>query len=159
MKRVYHNFILWMNERLNRLRTLRAPAGNVLLLVPHCLQRSQCEHNILHNLDNCERCGQCDINEIIRMRDELDIQCNLAGGGEEALAAVRHPSVRLVVAVACERELVTGILAAFPTPVLTVPNVRPHGPCRDTEVDNARLRAVLESVIDQSPNSSVPNPP
>lgn len=148
MKRAWRNFVLWMNDRLNRLRTLRAPAENVLLLVPHCLQRSQCENNIVHDLDHCQRCGKCDIAEIIRMRDELGIQCNLAGGGEEALAAVRHASVRLVVAVACERELVAGITAAFPKPVLAVPNVRPHGPCRDTEVDNARLRAVLESVIE-----------
>jgi len=149
VKRAYNNFVLWLNDRVNRVRTLRAPAENVLLLVPHCLQRSKCDNNIMHDLDHCQRCGQCDVDAIIGMRDELGIQCNLAGGGEEALAAVRHPSVRLVIAVACERELVAGIMGAFPKPVLAVPNIRPHGPCRDTSVDNARLRGVLESVIEK----------
>ncbi|MDI3538299.1 MAG: uncharacterized protein PWQ13_322, partial [Bacillota bacterium] len=52
---------------------------------------------------------------------------------------------KAVVAVACERDLTSGLLDVYPLPVLGILNDRPHGPCVDTRVDMERVRqAVLE---------------
>ena len=31
----------------------------LLLLLPHCVQRSSCAQRLVHNPDNCRRCGAC----------------------------------------------------------------------------------------------------
>jgi hypothetical protein len=42
--------------------------------------------------------------------------------------------VQGVVAIACEKELRMGLMAAMPKAVFAVPNLRPHGYCVDTDV-------------------------
>ena len=37
-------------------------------------------------------------------------------------------------AIACEKELRTGLMAAMPKAIYAVPNLRPHGYCVDTDV-------------------------
>jgi hypothetical protein len=42
--------------------------------------------------------------------------------------------VQGVVAIACEKELRTGLMAAMPKAIFAVPNLRPNGYCVDTDV-------------------------
>jgi hypothetical protein len=144
---VFRNLVLSVNKALTGLRDLRVPAKNLLLLVPHCLQRSGCGRNIIHDLDQCEHCGQCTISALLKLRDEFGVQCSLVSGGREATTCVKKPDVKVVVAVACEKELADGVFSAFPKPVVTIPNLRPHGPCKDTQVDIERVKATLESLV------------
>ena len=139
--------LIRLNNWITHLRRPRVAPENLLLLVPHCLQRSACTQNIIHDLDQCRLCGQCNIAELIRIRDEYGLLCNLASGGRQAVSMVRDRRVRAVVAVACEKELVDGIRAAFPKPVLAVPNRRPHGPCKDTCVNIPDLEAALKEIL------------
>ena len=136
-----------LNNSLVRLRKSPVAPEHLLLLLPHCLQRKACKQNVKNDLDECRRCGLCNIGELIGLRDELGIRCVLASGGREAATAVRDPAVKLVVAVACEKELCDGIRAAFPKPVVAVPNERPQGFCRDTRVDVARVRTLIEGLL------------
>ena len=144
---VFRTLILKLNEWRVRVHRPRTSAEHVLLLVPHCLQRSTCERNIIHDVNRCARCGRCDVGDLLKLRDEFGIHCSLASGGREALAAARDAKIRVVVAVACEKELAEGILAAFPKPVVAVPNTRPNGPCKDTRVDAERVAATIRSVL------------
>jgi hypothetical protein len=41
----------------------------------------------------------------------------------------------MIIGVACERELTTGIQDTYPMPVYGILNDRPFGPCYDTDVD------------------------
>ncbi len=52
-----------------------------------------------------------------------------------------------VIAVACERELVSGIQDCYPLPVYGILNQRPHGPCTDTWADIARLERAIEHLL------------
>ena len=61
-------------------------------------------------------------------------------------AYVLRPEVKAVVAVACEKELVQGIRAAFPKPVVAVPNMTPEGSCRNTVVDPVAVVKAIESL-------------
>ena len=136
-----------LNNWITKLRRVRVPAANVLLLVPHCLQRTGCAQNVIQGIDACRRCGQCDVSGILSLRDASGVACNIVSGGREASAMVKDARVRAVVAVACEKELADGILASFPKPVMAVPNLRPCGPCRDTRVDLAAVRIALDNMI------------
>ena len=85
---------------------------------------------------------------LLAARDEYGVVCSVVGGGQQALAHTRRPDVKAVVAVACERELLQGILAAFPKPVFAVCNARPDGPCRNTRVDLSQVEAALDLLVD-----------
>ncbi len=50
-------------------------------------------------------------------------------------------------AIACERDLMSGIQDVYPLPAVGVLNIRPNGPCFNTKVDMAEVRATIESVI------------
>jgi hypothetical protein len=41
----------------------------------------------------------------------------------------------MIIGVACERDLTSGIQDSFPIPVFGILNKRPHGPCFDTDID------------------------
>lgn len=139
--------LIRLNNAVVRLRAPRVAPGNLLLLFPHCLQNSRCERNVVHDVDACARCGRCRLADLLKLRDAYGLLCCLASGGRQALARVRKPDVKAVVAVACEKELIDGIRAAFPKPVLAVPNLRPHGPCKDTDTDLATIRTAVESLL------------
>jgi hypothetical protein len=142
--------IIGLNNFSNRFRTLKARPDEILLLVPHCLQKTSCERNVIHDIDQCAHCGQCNITDIVKLRDEYGVKCNIASGGRQALDMVRDSSVKIVVAVACTKELSDGILAAFPKPVVAVPNLQPEGPCKNTRVNiDAAIQAV-RSLIDSN---------
>ena len=144
---VYHKLIIAINNRLVRWRRVKVRPEEILLLLPHCLHKQSCPRNVMHSLDECRRCGQCSIGALIAIRDDLGVVACIAGGGREALAQTRRPEVKAVVAVACCKELVQGIFAAFPKPVLAVSNQTPEGPCRNTLADPAAVIQAIESLI------------
>ena len=83
--------------------------------------------------------------DLARIRDEFGVVACVVGGGRQALAQTRRPEIKAVVAVACDRELVQGIWAAFPKPVLAIPNLTPEGPCKTTLADPKAVVAAIES--------------
>jgi len=120
---------------------------NLLLLVPRCLQKSGCAQTLGETVDDCNACGQCGVTDLLAIRDEFGIHCSVAAGGREALAFVRDPKIKAVVAVACEKELSQGILAVFPKPVLGVLNIQTNGPCRNTRMDSDLVRTAIRSML------------
>jgi len=52
----------------------------------------------------------------------------------------------LIIAVACERDLTSGIQDTAPLPVYGVFNQRPFGPCLNTQVAIDRVEAVLKEI-------------
>jgi uncharacterized protein len=142
--------LIRLNNTITRARGVRVKPENLLLLVPHCLQDGKCTKNLMQDINNCAGCGLCNIVALLKLRDELGIRCNIAGGGRQALEFVRDPATKAVVAVACEKELMDGIRASFPKPVYAVHNLRPYGPCKDTEVEMAKVREAIGLLLDNS---------
>jgi hypothetical protein len=54
---------------------------------------------------------------------------------------------KLVIAVACERDLTSGIKDCYPLPVIGILNDRPNGPCFNTNVDLVKIEQALHSVL------------
>jgi len=70
-----------------------------------------------------------------------------AGGGEEARAAIKEYRPTCILALACERDLMSGIKdVAAKIPVLAIPNRRPEGPCKNTEFSLAELEEALRFI-------------
>ena len=71
----------------------------------------------------------------------------IATGGTIARRIVVQARPRIIVAVACERDLSSGIQDTHPLPVFGVINERPNGPCLDTFVSIRRLESAIRRFI------------
>ena len=54
---------------------------------------------------------------------------------------------KLVLAVACERDLTSGIKDCYPLPVIGILNDRPFGPCFNTTVDVRKIDDALSQIL------------
>ncbi len=48
-----------------------------------------------------------------------------------------------IVAVACERDLSSGVIDTYPLPILGIVNERPFGPCFNTRVKIDRVKEAI----------------
>ena len=140
-KEGYQRFVINLNNRLVKREKIKAK--KILLLLPHCLQRSECDIRLTYNIYNCERCGKCEIKDLIRIADENSLKLSIATGGSLARRIISNVKPDAVVAVACENDLSSGIADSYPLPVLGVPNERPCGPCMDTIVDLQKVKDAI----------------
>jgi hypothetical protein len=121
--RLSHSFIRVSNE-------LAGPGrrpGPILVLFPRCLRadiRSEAK-------DICS--------------GYEEVRLHTAPGGTEARKIIHDTGPGAIVAVACERDLISGIQDVAPRiPVIGIPNTRPEGPCTDTTIDTDELRSAIE---------------
>ena len=138
-------YISYLN-RLVLLKNIHIRPDKILILIPHCLQWDKCPHKITRNSQNCHRCGQCPIGSILEMADSKGSYLAVATGGTLARQIVRERRPQAIVAIACERDLVSGMQDVFPMPVLGLLNKRPNGPCFNTDVDLDALKTLLETI-------------
>ncbi len=141
-KESFQAFIIKLNNRL----VIRGKhrGRRILLLMPHCLQVDECKIRLTHNINNCERCGKCEIKGLIGIAERNGLELHVATGGNLARRIVKHANPDAIVAVACERDLSSGIADTYPLPVLGIPNIRPYGPCINTQVDLGRVEEAIE---------------
>lgn len=136
-----------INNQLVLAAQLRATPDKLLLLMPHCLQFHECQFRITGNVVHCQRCGQCDISGLTELSEKYGVGLAVATGGTLARRIVVERRPKLIIAVACERDLSSGIQDSYPLPVFGITNHRPHGPCYDTEVDLERVEEALKTFL------------
>ena len=119
----------------------------LVILLPHCLQSFDCPHKIIANHDNCRRCGGCLIGDILELKEKHDVDVSIATGGTLARKVLVDKKPTVIVAVACERDLCSGIQDAYPIPVYGILNERPHGPCMNTSVNLEKLDLAVRHVL------------
>ncbi|HMK48736.1 MAG TPA: DUF116 domain-containing protein [Thermodesulfovibrionales bacterium] len=137
----YQRFIINLNNSL--VKKEGPKPEKVLLLLPHCLQINQCDIRLTYNIQNCKRCGKCGIRDLIKVAEDNRLSIFIATGGSLARRVIGEIQPDAVVAVACENDLSSGIADIYPLPVLGVPNERPEGPCINTRVDIAKIKAAI----------------
>ncbi len=119
----------------------------VMILTPHCLQWSQCPHRVTGDTDNCQRCGKCQIDDLIALTEKYGVHLEVATGGTLARRKVKEIKPKVIVAIACERDLSSGIQDVYPLPVVGVVNMRPNGPCFDTQVDMEKVEKAIKQIL------------
>ncbi|MEQ8236173.1 MAG: DUF116 domain-containing protein [Syntrophomonadaceae bacterium] len=135
-----------VNNNLVKSKKLLLEGRQVLILLPHCLQDSDCPHKITMDINNCQQCGKCSIAEIIALGEKYNTVIKVATGGTLARKFIEESRPRGVVAVACERDLSMGIHDASALPVMGVLNCRPNGPCINTDVDLAKIEEAILTI-------------
>lgn len=153
---VRHSFIKVNNEILLT-EPDRYPPEKILILLPHCIQRSACDLRLSHDVNHCRRCGLCPIGGLLDLRDKFGVHLAVATGGTIARRLVVEKRPRFILAVACERDLSSGIQDTYPLPVFGLLNERPNGPCFDTLVSLPMVEAALKRFIrpEDLPDESV----
>lgn len=144
--RIRQSFIAMNNSLVYSQRYHVAP-DRILILLPHCIQLADCEIKVTGSIDKCVLCGRCDIKDLVLLGQRYGIDISVATGGTLARKVIVEKRPQLVLAVACERDLTSGIKDCYPLPVIGVLNERPHGPCYNTIVDVTAIDAALSRII------------
>ena len=119
----------------------------LLILLPHCLQYHECTVRITGNIENCKKCGKCKIKELVELNEKYNVPISVATGGTLARRIVVEKKPDIIIGVACERDLTSGIQDSFPIPVYGILNKRPFGPCYDTDVDMEMVEKAIEAFL------------
>lgn len=107
---------------------------NILVLLPQCLQKSDCKIRITSDINECEGCGECDMKAVNEMAAKYNVKAAVATGGSIARKLITDLNPDVIVAVACHRDLTDGVRDSWRYPVYAVLNERPKGPCFETTV-------------------------
>src|SRR6185312_6363772 len=98
-------------------RKRRVQKGELLVLIPRCLSKD--------TLDG-----------VLEIAGRYEVPVFVATRGQLARRVIRERRPRAVVAVACERDMMTGLRdVAGKLPVLGLTMRLPNGPCRDAMLD------------------------
>jgi len=122
--RVSHSFVKVSNG-LARAAGMRVTPDRLLLLLPRCLTGE-----IRRGVLELGRAYGCRI--------------ATASGGSVARLEIEKIKPLAIITMACERDLVSGIQDVAPEiPVIAIPNRRPAGPCKNTEVDPGEVESAI----------------
>ena len=124
-----------INNQLVMTEAQQVSPEEMLILLPHCLQNHDCAVRITGDVHNCKLCGKCKIKDLATLSEKYHVHVAVATGGTLARKIVVEKRPRIIIAVACERDLTSGIQDAYPIPVFGIFNRRPFGPCFDTDVN------------------------
>jgi hypothetical protein len=150
--RMTHSMVRVSNAVTRARRRRGGKAGPVLVLLPRCLQRPGCPQPLEEDVETCRRCGECPVAALLDLREEYDdVVMRVLTGGSVVRGVVRSLAPRAVVGVACERELLAGIMAVDDAPVVGVANQRPEGPCRATTLTVEELREAIADFASKRP--------
>ena len=133
-----------VNNILVRAKCSGTRTDRILLLMPHCLQFNDCAIKITSDVYNCKACGKCRIKDLVDLAQRYQVHLSVATGGTLARRRVAESKPQAIIAVACERDLTSGIQDAYPLPVIGIINERPFGPCFNTSVDISKVAEALE---------------
>jgi hypothetical protein len=137
------NSYIQVSNQLVRTKSRYPNISRISILAPHCLQWVHCPHKITIDVNNCKGCGKCPIIDLIKLAQNYDARLVVVTGGTIARKVLKEYRPQAVVAIACERDLTSGIQDVVGLPVIGIVNERPEGPCANTRVD---LKKVEEAI-------------
>jgi len=150
-----HKAFIEINNRLVKSMPIKTRPDSFLILMPHCLQFQDCNFKVTKDIENCGECGRCEIVELLHLGREYGIKLFVNTGGTSARKIVVDRRPNAVVAVACERDLVSGITDSYPLPVVGITNIRPEGYCVNTHVAVDAVKEALSEFLGE-PTTGLP---
>ena len=133
---------IWLGEKLG---ISRDRVGNSFIKVHNFFTRSRSGLDAERLLILLPRCLKKEARSMLLEKADGDaLKVLTVAGGEEAREAIRELRPTLILALACERDLMSGIKdVADKIPVLAIPNRRPEGPCKNTDFSADELDEML----------------
>jgi uncharacterized protein len=142
-----HFLINWNNTYVLKNNIRKGEVKNVMILLPHCIQNSACVYRVTWDkLENCRSCGACPVSDFKNL-NKPGVYSVIVTGGTAAREIIKERRPDLIIAVACENDMLSGLRDVKKIPVLGFLNERPKGPCRDTLVNIAEIRTYLDLIL------------
>lgn len=138
-----------VNNFIVMTKNIKVNENELLILLPHCLQDSECQYKITTDINNCRMCGKCDIKGIVDLCNKYNVKAVVATGGTLAREWIKKKRPKAIIAVACERDLASGINDIKVIPVMGIFNQRPNGPCFNTKVDLGNLEEGIKIFLEE----------
>ncbi len=111
------NSFIKVNNILVKSTSRPLKPDSVLVLLPRCIEKETRK-------------------EIMSIIEKNQCKSYTATGGSSARKMIVDIKPRIIIAVACERDLLSGLQDVAPKiPVIAIPNKRPEGPCKNTLID------------------------
>lgn len=145
-RKIIQNFYIELNNIIVDSDGKKYKAQDIMLLLPHCLQNSECGIKVTSNPKLCKRCGKCKIGALMEYFQQKNINVFIATGGTVARNIIKKIKPKLIISVACERDLMSGIADVKGIPVVGVTNTTPNGPCFNTDVDIDMIKERVEQL-------------
>jgi hypothetical protein len=103
--------------------------GELLVLIPRCLSKGA-------------------LDGVLAIAGRYEVPVFVATRGQLARRVIRERRPRAVVAVACERDMLTGLRdVAGKLPVLGLTMQLPNGPCRDAVLDLEMMDSWVKGLV------------
>jgi hypothetical protein len=116
-------------DQMAEARGRKVGRGELLLLIPRCLSKA--------SLDG-----------VLAIAGKYDVPVFVATRGQLARRVIRERRPKAVVAVACERDMVSGLHdVAGKIPVLGLTMTLPSGPCKDAGLDLDKLETWVKAYV------------
>ncbi|HEY6093309.1 MAG TPA: DUF116 domain-containing protein [Gemmatimonadales bacterium] len=110
-------------------RGRRVGKGELLVLIPRCLSKEA-------------------LDGVLEIAGRYEVPVFVATRGQLARRVIRERRPRAVVAVACERDMMTGLRdVAGKLPVLGLTMQLPNGPCRDATIDLSQMEKWVQGLV------------
>lgn len=145
-ERVERSFIEVSNH-LIQTKCIKVSPDKLLILTPHCIQQETCQYKVTHDVANCRKCGACQVGDLLDISEKYGVHVAIVTGGTLARKVIKTLRPHAVLAIACERDLTSGIQDVFPLPVIGVLNERPNGPCCNTRINVSRVEKAVKDFI------------
>lgn len=136
--------LVYLNNCITGNITVQPAQAHVLL--SRCLQRSDCSYAVTADIDNCRECGRCKIGAVKRICLDRNVSVTVESGGTSARDRLKEKLPSLVMAVACQRELLAGILDTR-IPVVGVPLESGGRPCTDSDLEVANFKERIDNAL------------
>ncbi len=112
-------------------RAKKVGQGELLLLVPRCLSKTS-------------------IDGVLALSGKYEVPVFVATRGQLARRVIKERRPRAIVAVACERDMVSGLHdVAGRVPVLGLTMTLPAGPCKDAGLDLVQLEDWVKVFVEE----------
>jgi len=106
--------------------------GELLVLIPRCLSKQA-------------------LDGVLEIAGRYEVPVFVATRGQLARRVIRERRPRAVMAVACERDMMTGLRdVAGKLPVLGLTMQLPNGPCRDATIDLSQMESWVQGLVGAS---------
>jgi len=151
-ERIERSFIEVSNHLIHA-KCIKVKPDKLLILTPHCIQQEKCQYKVTHDVANCRKCGACQVGDLLDISEKYGVHVAIATGGTLARKVIKTLRPHAVLAIACERDLTSGIQDVFPLPVIGVLNERPNGPCCNTRIDVKRVEKAVQDFIEMEVDS------
>lgn len=142
-------FYIDLNNIYVHSKEIKVSPEKVIIILPHCLHNSACTCKVTNDIKNCVKCGKCCIGQIRETAEAKNVKAFVATGGTAARSIISQYRPSIVVPIACERDLASGISDMKKVPAIGILNTKPNGPCKDTHVDVELLKKELDRILEK----------